>query len=60
MWNNVLYLTKDMVATFFSVDVRTIERYISKYAEELEQNGYMVLKGKILQPTLMPVTKFEH
>ena len=52
MWNNVLYLTKDMVATFFSVDVRTIERYISKYAEELEQNGYMVLKGKNLQEFL--------
>lgn len=41
-----------MVATFFSVDVRTIERYISKYAEELEQNGYMVLKGKNLQEFL--------
>ena len=52
VWNNVLYLTKDMVATFFSVDVRTIERYISKYAEELEQNGYMVLKGKNLQEFL--------
>lgn len=52
VWNNALYLTKDMVATFFNVDVRTIERYISKYAGELEQNGYMVLKGKNLQEFL--------
>ncbi len=30
VWNDKLYLTKDMVATFFDVDIRTIERYISK------------------------------
>lgn len=52
VWNDKLYLTKDMVATFFDVDVRTIERYISKYDKELEQNGYTVLKGKNLQEFL--------
>ena len=52
VWNGRLYLTKDMVATFFDVDVRTIERYISKYGEELERNGYTVLKGKTLQEFL--------
>lgn len=31
IWNDSLYLTKDMVANFFNVDVRTIERYIKKY-----------------------------
>jgi hypothetical protein len=41
-----------MVAAFFDVDVRTIERYISKYGEELERNGYTVLKGKTLQEFL--------
>ncbi len=48
IWNDSLYLTKDMVASFFGVEVRTIERYISKYSEELESNGYTVLKGKEL------------
>lgn len=52
VWNGRLYLTKDMVAAFFDVDVRTIERYISKYGEELERNGYTVLKGKTLQEFL--------
>ena len=52
IWNNSLYLTKDMVASFFNVEVRTIERYISKYSEELEGNGYTVLKGKKLQEFL--------
>ena len=52
IWNNSLYLTKDMVASFFNVEVRTIERYISKYSEELESNGYTVLKGKKLQEFL--------
>ena len=31
IWNDSLYLTKDMVANFFNVDVRTLERYIKKY-----------------------------
>lgn len=52
IWNDSLYLTKDMVANFFSVDVRTIERYISKNTDELESNGYAVLKGKKLQEFL--------
>ena len=48
IWNNSLYLTKDMVASFFGVEVRTIERYIAKYSEELDSNGYTVLKGNRL------------
>ena len=52
LWNDTLYLTKDMVATFFCVDVRTIERYISRYSDELESNGYTVLRGKKLQDFL--------
>lgn len=53
IWNDSLYLTKDMVASFFGVEVRTIERYISKYGEELKSNGYTVLRGKKLQEFLM-------
>ena len=52
IWNNSLYLTKDMVASFFGVEVRTIERYVSRFSEELESNGYTVLKGKRLQDFL--------
>ena len=44
-----LYLTKEMVAAFFEVDVRTIERYISSFSEELKSNGYEILKGKRLK-----------
>ena len=47
-----LYLTKEMVAAFFEVDVRTIERYMSSFSEELKSNGYEILKGKRLKDFL--------
>lgn len=47
-WNEKYYLTKDMVADYFKVDVRTIERYISNYSEELSANGFELIKGKKL------------
>jgi len=47
-----LYFTKEMVANFFEVEIRTIERYISSFSEELKDNGYTVLKGKILKEFL--------
>ena len=47
-WNDKYYLTKEMLASFFDVEVRTIERYISTYGEELKENGYELLKGKRL------------
>lgn len=43
------YLTKQMVADFYEVDVRTIERYIETNKEELERNGYFLCKGKKLK-----------
>jgi hypothetical protein len=42
------YVTKELVARFFEVDVRTIERYLEKYQEELAHNGYRILRGKSL------------
>lgn len=71
IWNGQYYLTKELVADFFGVDVRTVERYIARDNEELQANGYTVLRGKILQefldayekilqPTLMSATKFGH
>lgn len=41
--------TKKMVADFYEVDERTIERYIEQYAAELSANGYVLCKGKRLK-----------
>ena len=43
------YFTKNMVALFYDVEVRTIERYISDYADELTANGYQIIRGKRLK-----------
>jgi len=41
--------TKSMVAGFFEIDERTVDRYLEKYSEELKQNGYILIKGKTLK-----------
>lgn len=38
-----------MVATYFNVDVRTIERYVSDNSDEITANGYEILKEKNLK-----------
>ena len=43
------YLTKEQVAGFFEVDIRTIERYLDKNSQELKNNGYAILRGTSLQ-----------
>lgn len=52
-----LRFTKYMVATYFDVDVRTIERYVRDNSEEIISNGYEVLKGKKLKDFLNCVTE---
>jgi len=47
-----IFVTREMVATYFDVDIRTISRYIENNNEELCQNGYEVLKGKRLKEFL--------
>lgn len=42
-------ILKEQVATFFGVNLRTVENYLSKHAEELAENGYEVIRGKRLQ-----------
>ena len=37
--------TKKQVAEFYDISESTIERYLTKYEEELKKNGYEVLKG---------------
>jgi len=43
------WLTKQMVAEFFEVEERTIERYLEKYSDELKHNGYILMRGKRLK-----------
>ena len=48
-FDNQYWLTKKMVADFFEVEERTIERYIQQFEEELSFNGYILCKGKMLK-----------
>jgi predicted nucleic acid-binding protein len=45
--------TKQMVADFYEVDERTIERYLKKYKQELTNNGYFLCKGKSLKDFML-------
>lgn len=48
-FENGVRFVKEQVADFFGIDIRTVERYLEAYGDELEHNGYEVLKGKKLQ-----------
>ena len=52
-----LCFTKSMVATYFEVELRTVERYVSENQEEISGNGYEVLKGKRLKEFLACVSE---
>ena len=54
-WDGKLYVTREMTAEFFQVDIRTISRYIEQNNEELTRNGYGVLKGKKLKEFIAAV-----
>jgi len=43
------WLTKQMVADFFEVDISTVDRYLEKHADELQHNGYVLMRGKRLK-----------
>ena len=51
-WNGKIYVTREMTANFFEVDMRTISRYLEQNNEELTENGYEVLRGKRLKSFL--------
>ena len=40
---------KNQVAEFFEVTPRTVDNYLERHSEELERNGYEVLRGKRLK-----------
>lgn len=58
IWEDKLYLTREMVASFFEVDIRTISRYVEQYSEELSDNGYEVLRGQRLKSFIKTVNSF--
>jgi len=51
-WDGKTYLTREAVASFFEVDIRTISRYIEQNKTELIENGYIVLRGQRLKSFL--------
>lgn len=45
LFEGKIFFTKTMMADYFSVDTRTIERYVADNQDELKSNGYEILKG---------------
>ena len=45
--------TKSMVAEFYGVEERTIDRYLENYKDELKQNGYVLTKGNKLKELML-------
>jgi hypothetical protein len=39
--------TKNQISNFYQIDIATIDRYLEE--NELKHNGYVVIKGKLLQ-----------
>ena len=48
-FKGVLYITKQMAADFYEVDLRTIENCLSANEDELRKNGYSIWKGNSLK-----------
>jgi len=41
--------TKKMVASFYDIDISTVDRYLNKYKDELKHNGYVLIRGNTLK-----------
>lgn len=52
VFEDKLYFTKTMVATYFDVEIRTVERYVNEHQSEFENNGYEILRGRRLKEFL--------
>lgn len=48
-FENEYRFTKKMVADYYEVEERTIERYLEKFGDEISANGYVLCKGKLLK-----------
>lgn len=49
LWNNEYWFTRQELADFLQVDIRTITNYTNNNLDELSKNGYLVLSGKKLE-----------
>lgn len=49
LFENEYRFTKSMIASFYEIDERTVERYVENHFDELSHNGYILCKGKILK-----------
>lgn len=49
MFEGANRLVKEQIARFFQIDIRTVERYLERYGDELGRNGYEVIKGNRLK-----------
>ena len=58
LWDGKIYVTREMTANFFEVDIRTIGRYIEQNNDELTTNGYEVLRGKKLKSFVSAAKEF--
>jgi hypothetical protein len=41
--------TKEMLMSFFNIDISTVNRYFALYEDELKHNGYILSRGKQLK-----------
>lgn len=49
LFEEKLTFTKEELASFYEIDIRTIERYLDNNKEEFSNNGYEVIKGTRLK-----------
>ena len=48
-WEDEFWLTKKQVENYYDISSSTIERYIRKHRDELDINGYKILRGNPLK-----------
>jgi len=49
VFENEFKFTKQMIADFYEIDISTVDRYLSKYNDELKHNGYILIRGNLLK-----------
>ncbi len=49
LFEDEVIFTKSQVAELLAVDERTIDRYLTRYGDEVRANGYRILKGNTLK-----------
>lgn len=47
---------KEQIASFLGVTIRTVDNYLERFADELAQNGYEVIRGKRLQALKLEIS----